>query len=150
MTSIIDETTEQLSAEIGDVARSIGDILGADIAEQIELRLESRCRLLAAELCSEDDHAAAEAARTVMFVRWPEGCEPPPEWWRTPVGRMVARSIGHEDGDSVSRSVAAAILGVHPGTVATLLERGKLERHPDGGITRASVLARLASQRRGA
>ena len=36
------------------------------------------------------------------------------------------------------------MLGVHPGTVAQLVHRGTLDRHPDGGILRASVLQRLA------
>ena len=34
--------------------------------------------------------------------------------------------------------------GVTPGTVAQLVHRGTLDRHPDGHITRASVLMRLA------
>lgn len=35
-------------------------------------------------------------------------------------------------------------LGVHPGTVAQWMHRGALDRHPDGGVLRASVLQRLA------
>jgi hypothetical protein len=134
----------QLRDELGGVARAVGDVLGVDLLLDMEQRLEPACHRLAAELCSEDDHLAAEAVLTVMCARWPDGTEPPPEWWHTPVGRMVARSVGRDDSEAVTRSVAAAMLGRSPGTVAQLVHRGSLDRHPDGGITRASVLARLA------
>jgi hypothetical protein len=134
----------QLTGELGGVARAIGDVLGVDLLLDMETRLEPACRRLAAELCSGDDHLAAEAVLTVMTARWPEGTDPPPEWWHTPVGRMVARSVGRDDAEAVTHSVAAAMLGLHRGTVAQLVYRGTLDRHPDGGITRASVLARLA------
>ena len=62
------------------------------------------------------------------------------------LGRLCARSVDYGDSDSVTRSVAAAMLGVHPGTVAQLAHRGTLDRHPDGGITRASVLLRIATR----
>lgn len=134
----------QLTDELGASARALGDVLGMDLLMMMEDRIESACTRLAAELCSEDDRLAAESVLTVMCARWPDGTEPPPEWWRTPVGRMVARSVGRDDAESVTRSVAAAILGVAPGTVAQLVHRGTLDRHPDGGITRASVLMRIA------
>lgn len=150
--SIAEEAAAQLAAELGGAARALTDILGTDLAEIVEQRLDGRCALLAAELASDDDHLAAEATLSVMCARWPDGTEPPPQWWRTPVGRLVARSAGRDDTDAVSHSVAAAMLGVARGTVAQMMSRagrglggsGGLERHPDGGITRASVLARLA------
>ncbi|MFD3592601.1 hypothetical protein ACFWU5_07705 [Nocardia sp. NPDC058640] len=76
-------------------------------------------------------------------VAWPDDVEP--AWWRTPVGRAVGRSVGMiDEADSVSQTVAAAMLGVAPGTVASMMSRGcDLDRHPDGGITRASVIARI-------
>lgn len=58
--------------------------------------------------------------------------------------RVCARSLGRDDAEAITHSVAAAMLGVHPGTVAQLVHRGTLDRHPDGGILRASVLQRLA------
>lgn len=139
-----DQVAAQLLEELGDPARALGEVLGTDLLLLITGRLETRAWVLADGLCSEDDRLAAEAVRTVMAVLWPHGRpeDTDPSWWRTPVGRMVARSVGHDSTDAVTRHVAAAILGVTPGTVAQLTHRGTLDRHPDGGLTRASVLAR--------
>jgi hypothetical protein len=35
---------------------------------------------------------------------------------------------------------------VGPSRVYQLLEAGKLDRHPDGGVTRSSVMRRVAQQ----
>jgi hypothetical protein len=150
---IADEVAEQLRRELWATARANADLLGADIAEQVELRIPAACTRLAAELCSNDDRTAAGATQLVMLARWPDDTEPPPVWWQTPVGRLAARSVG-DHGEAVTQHVAAAMLGVARGTVSQMLTRGDkgeggsggLERHPDGGITRASVLARLARQ----
>jgi hypothetical protein len=37
------------------------------------------------------------------------------------------------------------MLGVVRGTVSQMVARGTLDRHPDGGVLRSSVLARLAA-----
>lgn len=142
----LDAVAAQLVDELGAVARAVGDVAGLDVAALVEARLDHRCAVLAAELCSDDDRLAAEAVLTVMCARWPDGADAPPGWWHTPVGRAVARSVGRDDTDAVTHSVAAAMLGVTRGTVAQLVHRpsGGLDRHPDGGVTRASVLARLA------
>jgi len=55
----------------------------------------------------------------------------------------VRRVLGTDDAEAVTYSVAAAMLGVTKGTASTLVQRGRLDRHPDGGITRASVFIRL-------
>lgn len=39
--------------------------------------------------------------------------------------------------------VGPAMLGLRRGTVGVMASRGTLDKHPDGGITRASVLMRL-------
>lgn len=107
--------------------------------------VEARCTAVVAELCSDDDRLAAEACLTVMTLLWPQAS---PEdcgrgdWWTTPLGRLCARSLG-TDGESVTQSVAAAMLGVTKGTVSQLVHRGTLDRHRDGGVLRASVLQRL-------
>lgn len=136
----------QLVDELGALGRAFTDILGPDTRQLVEDRLGTACTRLATEMCSTDDQVAARAVLTLMRARWPDTTDPPPPWWRTPAGRMAARSMGRYDTESVTRRVAAAMLGVHPGTVAQLVHRssGSLDRHPDGGITRASVLARIA------
>ena len=121
-------------------------LLGQDLGDRLWERLRERSPMLAAQLGGDDDDIAAELVVDVLNLLWPGG-DPDPEWWRTPVGRLCARSLGTDDADAVTRSVAAAMLGVHPGTIAQLVARGRLERHPDGGITRASVLMRLLDPR---
>lgn len=144
--SIVDDVAAQLADELGDIVRTLGDVLGLDLRMDMEQRLDSRVAILAAELCCEDDRLAAEAVRTLIGARWPDGCDIPPTWWSTPAGRMVARSVGRDDTEAVTWSVAAAMLGVTKGTVSQLMHRKSLTRHPDGGITRSSVLERLAAQ----
>lgn len=130
------------------IAAPAGALLGLDLAEVLSERIAARADLLAGQLCQDgDDRLAAQTVIDIMAALWPS-CAPEDcgeaEWWRTPLGRMCARSLGHSDSDAVTYSVAAAMLGVARGTVSTLASRGTLDRHPDGGITRASVLLRLA------
>lgn len=109
----------------------------------------ARCTALVAELCGDDDRLAAEACLSVMCVLWPHGCPEDigqAEWWRTPVGRLCARSLGRDDAEAVTYSVAGAMLGLATGTVSSMVSRGNLDRHPDGGVVRASVLQRLGQQ----
>lgn len=130
------------------IASPAGSLLGLDLGELLADRIGTRADLLAHQLCQDgDDRLAAESVIDVMAALWPR-CEPEhageADWWRTPLGRMCARSLGHSDSAAVTYSAAAAMLGVARGTVSTLVSRGTLERHPDGGITRSSVLLRLA------
>lgn len=92
------------------------------------------------------DRLSAQTVIDLMCVLWPHGSPEDsgcPEWWRTPLGRLCARSLGTDDAEAVSRSVAAAMLGVTAGTVQQLVHRGTLDRHPAGGVLRASVLQRI-------
>lgn len=146
-------TVEAVARQLADeldraIAAPAGSLLGLDLGELVHDRIASRSTLLAHQLCQDgDDRLAAETVIDVMAALWPS-CEPEDAgeagWWRTPLGRMCARSLGRDDSDSVTYSVAAAMLGVARGTVSTLVSRGTLDRHPDGGITRASVLLRAA------
>lgn len=122
----------------------VRDLLGQDLGELLTARIDARTPAIAAALAQDtDDRLAAGTATDLLNALWPDG-DPPSEWWRTPLGRLCARSVGHDDADAVTHSVAAAMLGVTRGTVAQLVHRGTLDRHPDGGITRASVLLRIA------
>ncbi len=122
----------------------VGMLLGLDLADTLRQRLTTRALLLADQACQDaDDKLAASTVNDLMQTLWPHG-DPEPRWWRTPLGRVCARSLGADDAEAVTYSVAAAMLGVTKGTVSQLVARGKLDRHPDGGLTRASVLVRLA------
>ncbi|MEU8544267.1 hypothetical protein AB0C52_30475 [Streptomyces sp. NPDC048717] len=57
---------------------------------------------------------------------------------------MTASSIGHPDAENVTYSVAGAMLGgITKQRVAALVNEGKLDRHPDGGVTVVSIQQRL-------
>ena len=75
--------------------------------------------------------------------------DPPADWWRTPMGQVVARRVGHPTVTSVSYPVAGAMLGITRQGVHDLLTRGKLTRHPDGGVLPESIRDRLRAQERG-
>lgn len=132
---------EQLAEALHDhVGRLVG-LLGVDaynLAAQIELRAE----IAVAQLRSDHGRLAAETAQSVLKLLWGD-CPVPDEWWPTPLGRLVAQSYGMPGAEAVSMSVAAARLGVSKTWVQKLADAGRLDRHPDGGITVVSVAQML-------
>ena len=139
----MDALVWQIETAIQDrVVSSLRSLGWSDLALEAEGRVAATAAMLVTQLLQdEDDRLSAQTVidcAGVLFDLVPE-----PEWWRTPFGRLVARSIGRDDAESVSHSVAAAMLGVTRGTVAQLVHRGTLDRHPDGGVLRGSVLQRI-------
>lgn len=151
-----------MTTTLGDVARQIRDelherawalhVCGLAFADPLDeiarSQLASTAAVLAGQLCQDaDDRLAAQSCIDLMCALWPhsapEDCGRA-DWWRTPLGRMCARSLGRDEAEAVTHAVAAAMLGVTRGTIAQLVHRGALDRHPDGGVLRASVLRRLA------
>lgn len=141
----------QLRNELGVAAWHL-HALGLAFADPtdpiVRSQLDGVSRVLVAQLAQDDDdRLAAQTCIDLMVALWPHAS---PEdvgeaaWWQTALGRLCARSLGRDDAESVSQSVAAAMLGVTRGTVAQLVARGTLDRHPDGGVLRASVLQRLS------
>lgn len=144
----VEDVAEQLAGELHWAAAPIVALLPPDLGIHVTQALAAQADTLAPQLCQDaDDALAAQTAVDVMAALWPNG---DPEhlgqgdWWRTPLGRMCARSAGHEESDAVTHSVAAAMLGLAPGSIGPMVQRGVLDRHPDGGVTRASVFARIA------
>ncbi len=137
-----DPAVDQL-ADALDVALAapVASLLGLDVATTLRHRIAERAPLLAAQL---RDAALADAtAVDVLTAMWGHA-DPNPAWWRTPVGRLCAAALVGSDTEEVTHAVAAAMLGVTRGTIAQLVSRGTLDRHPDGGVLRASVLQRLS------
>jgi hypothetical protein len=139
-----DQLSDEVNAVLGTLVPWIG--VGADLDAHHRFRVASA--MIAAELAqTDDDRLAAEACLSVMCALWPHGAPETvgrAEWWRTPLGQLCARSLAHPAGEHVTYAAAAAMLGVVVGTVAQMVSRGTLDRHPDGGVLRASVLQRLA------
>jgi hypothetical protein len=136
---------EELGAALYDPSAAVGD---PDFLAYGEQMVASRAAMLAGQLLQEmDDRLSAQTAIDLMCGLWRHGApeDHDPAWWRTPLGRAIARSAGRDDADAVSYSVAGAMLGVVRGTISQMVARGTLDRHPDGGVLRSSVLARLAA-----
>lgn len=147
---LVRQIVEELDVAI---AGPVGTLVGIDLAQLVRDRVSSVAPVLASQLTDDDERLVAQTVIDLMCALWPdaspEDCGQA-DWWRTPLGRACAASLGRGDSESVSQSVAAAMLGVTTGTVAQLVHRGTLERHSQGGVARASVLsrvARLAAQR---
>jgi hypothetical protein len=97
------------------------------------------------ELLGPDDQAARSTAIRLVSTLFPgdEPFDPPVEWWTTPFGRAVLLRAGHPSAEVVSFTVAAGMLGITRQGVHDLARRGKVQAHPDGGVTVESVRARL-------
>ncbi|MFC7589406.1 hypothetical protein ACFQYP_41285 [Nonomuraea antimicrobica] len=99
----------------------------------------------AAQLLGPDDRLAVHMAARLVAALFPgDGpFDPPDEWWGTAFGRAVARRAGHPGKEAVPFATAGAMLGITRQGVHDLVKRAKLDRHQDGGVTTASVHARL-------
>lgn len=159
MTDWEETALEQLTNEVALIIEALTPFVG----DQAVL-VEARCGQIVDDMSSDDEVVVAEACTSVLMLLWsralPEDCGHA-DWWQSPLGRLLARWFGREDpygddevgrmaaemfghGRSVTQHVAAAMLGVTRGTVAQMVHRGTLDRHPDGGVLRSSVMARLA------
>ena len=97
------------------------------------------------ELLGSDDDAARTTAIRLVGTLFPADVpfNPPTEWWSTPFGRAVLLRAGHPHAEAVSFTVAAAMLGISRQGVHDLAKRGKVQPHPEGGVTVDSVQTRL-------
>ncbi|NKE59163.1 hypothetical protein FXN61_21035 [Lentzea sp. PSKA42] len=116
-----------------------------ELREQVRIDAE----MWAAQLLGEDDALARRVVIRLMAVLYPGDApfDPPDTWWATPLGRVTARRAGHPSKEGVSFAVAGAMLGITRQGVHDLVSRNKLLRHPDGGVTVASIRARLSLRR---
>lgn len=122
----------------------VASLLGQDLHDVLSDRIRARTPQIVGQLLDpDDDHTAAGTGTDLMTVLWGDD-DPPDRWWRTPLGRVCARVLTHDDTDAVTHSHAAALLGLARGTIASMVHRGTLDRHPDGGILRTSIMQRLA------
>lgn len=95
-----------------------------------------------------DDTAAVHLiARLIGTLHPGDGpFDPPADWWRTPFGQVVLRRAGHPFAVAVSYSTAGAMLGITRQAVHDLVRRGRLPRHPDGGVPVAAIRDRLLNE----
>jgi hypothetical protein len=117
--------------------------------DRLRERVRIDAEMWAAQLLGADDVLAQQVVIRMVTVLYPGDTpfDPPESWWATPLGRVAAWRAGHPARDHVSFSVAGAMLGITRQGVHDLVNRDKLRRHPDGGVTVASVRARLDQRR---
>lgn len=132
----------QIEDELDAIVWSLVTLIGPDVADLLDGRSQSAAERMAAQLWGDDEHVAAQtvidlaAAGTI-----PD--DPDPDWWASPLGRVTARSVGHDSAEAVTQYEAGARLGISQTRVAQLLREHKLDRHPDGGVDVASIRRRL-------
>lgn len=150
-TTLLAYVSAQLRDELGLVAGNLTSLVAPDeaIGWDLQQRANRSSEAIAWSISSPFDTEANKAVACLMAVLWryasPEDVGRA-DWWRTPLGRACARPLSRTDTAAVTHSVAAAMLGVTRGTIAQWVARGTLDRHPDGGVLRASVLQRIARQ----
>jgi hypothetical protein len=112
---------------------------------QVRSRVVEQAGTWAHQLLGEDETLCQRTVIRLVITLFPgdEPFDPPPDWWRTPLGRVMARRVGHPGAKAVPYSVAGAMLGITRQGVHDLVARGKLQRHENGGVATASIRDRI-------
>jgi hypothetical protein len=123
---------------------------GDSVVDGVRTVLRIRATAWSRTMLEADDQTAMRMIIRVMAALYPgDGpFDPPVDWWRTPMGQVVAWRVGHPTAESVSYPVAGAMLGITRQGVHDLVTRGKLTRHPEGGVVPASIRERLRQEGR--
>jgi hypothetical protein len=124
------------------------EILLGDALTPVRDLVARRADTWAYELHHGTDDGAARLAMRIVAVLYPADTafDPPADWWATPFGQVVARRVGHPTTEGLSYAAAGAMLGITRQGVHDLVRRGKLARHPDGGVCATSVRDRLRTK----
>jgi hypothetical protein len=139
------------------LARQLEDVVSSRLLDPLEIllgggtlreSLKAGSKRWACDLLGEDDQTARLTAIRIVSALYPSDrpFDPPSDWWATPLGQAVVHRAGHPSAEAVSYSIAGAMLGVTRQAVHDLVRRGRLERHPAGGVKMASVQKRLAAR----
>lgn len=141
-TGLIDQLVRVVDIRLLDPLEIL--LAGDEVVEAARALVRLRARTWASVMLGPDDQAAAQLTARVISSLYPGDVpfEPPAEWWRTPLGQVALRRLGHPSARAVSYAVAGAMLGITRQGVHDLITRRKLERHPEGGVTVESVRAR--------
>jgi len=129
----------QLLDEIEQVVVApVRALLGEAVGDSLSVSASLAVHAIARSVTGPDETTVAD---DVFEALWPDG-KAPALWWDTPLGRAVKTHAKYLDRFPVSISVAGEILGVSRARLYQLIEAGGLTRHPAGGLTLGSVLAR--------
>ncbi|MFC7548891.1 hypothetical protein [Plantactinospora sp. GCM10030261] len=142
-----DEVREQLLRVIDIRLLDPLEILldGDQTVDALRSIVRARAATWATLIVDGDDSAAVGTVMRMVATLYPgDGpFDPPVDWWRSPLGRAVAHRVGHPTATSISYATAGAMLGITRQGVHDLVRRGRLTRHPDGGVVPSSVRDRL-------
>jgi hypothetical protein len=121
---------------------------GDDAVDALRDLVRRRARGWADALRNGDDVAATMTAARLIATLYPGDrlFDPPPDWWATPLGQVVAARAGHPWAESVSYATAGAMLGITRQGVHDLVRRGRLPRHPGGGVPSSAIRDRLRAR----
>ncbi len=137
-----DQLVEEVRARLVD---PLVELIGYSERPRLVSALEAAADPLMAQL--RDDTSAHAVATSVTGALWEGAVQD--TWWPTPLGRECARALAPEQTGSVTYAKAAAMLGLARGSIGPMIERGDLDRDPDGrGVLTSSVMHRLARPRR--
>lgn len=142
-TALVEQIVRLLDIRLLDPLEILLD--GDDAVDALRRLVRLRAGQWAEQLREGDDATAVRAAARLVATLYPDdrGFDPPVQWWRTPLGEVVARRVGHPAAESVSYATAGAMLGITRQGVHDLVRRGRLPRHPDGGVPSAAIRDRL-------
>ena len=118
---------------------------GDDAVEALRQLVRLRAGRWADQLLTGDETTVVLAAARLIATLYPgdRPFDPPVDWWGTPLGAVIARQVGHPSAQSVSYGTAGAMLGITRQGVHDLVRRGRLPRHPDGGVPSEAIRDRL-------
>jgi hypothetical protein len=121
---------------------------GDDAVDALRVLVRGRARRWAATLRRGEDAAATMTAARLIATLYPgdRPFDPPAPWWGTPLGQVIAGRVGHPSAATISYATAGAMLGITRQGVHDLVRRGRLPRHPDGGVPSAAVRDRIRAQ----
>ncbi|ROT32659.1 hypothetical protein EF879_05445 [Micromonospora sp. HM5-17] len=145
---VVDQLVRTIDIRLLDPLEILLD--GDDAVAALRTLVRVRAETWAQRLLGGDDQEAVNTVMRIVSTLYPgDGpFEPPLDWWGTPLGQVVARRVGHPTAASVSYAVAGAMLGITRQGVHDLVSRGKLIRHPEGGVLPSSVRDRLRAEGR--
>jgi len=147
MTGRRDELVEQIARLLDVRLLDPLEILldGDDVVDALRRLVRRRAGQWADRMRNGDDTTAGLTAARLIATLYPgdRAFDPPIDWWQTPLGQIVARRAGHPSAASPSYATAGAMLGISRQGVHDLVRRGRLPRHPDGGVPSSAVRDRL-------
>jgi hypothetical protein len=146
MTDLVEQIVRLLDVRLLDPLEVL--LEGDDAVDALRRLVRLRARRWADAMQNSDDQTAVRTAARLIATLYPSdrAFDPPADWWTTPLGQAVAVRAGNPWAESVSYATAGAMLGITRQGVHDLVRRGRLPRHPDGGVPSSAVRDRLRAR----